>query len=94
MNLFLYAQNFQNTLYCSNYVAETPVGFSFSGTNSGTELLDNTIVGGGYGVLTVSNGLIGPQLHKGNKWYRETDGPPAVTAGLHARLINSAPSLS
>ncbi len=77
---FLSLLNNQNVTICSNDVTSIgpngSTGFGFSGTNAGIDFTDNNIYATGVGVKITPGSVIGPQAHKGNKWFPvEFDAP-------------------
>lgn len=87
--------NFQNSTICSNEAGSinASTGFSFFGTNTGTDFLNNEIIATGIGVVISDNSFIEPQPHKGNTWNPliETFGPFTVTwRALYHALCQTA----
>lgn len=59
-----------NLKICGNSIADAATPFSFIGICSGTNFTENSMKGGGAQLL-ITNGSIGDQVHKGNKWTRK-----------------------
>jgi Secretion system C-terminal sorting domain len=70
-----FSQGFENTQVCGNYSDNvTHRDYLMFGMNSGTDFSKNTMDFNG-GLIIQSGGLIGPQLHRGNKFFNAQAGP-------------------
>jgi hypothetical protein len=87
---FLFLSDFQNAKVCSNIGGSIGVsrGFEFWGTNAGLDFTGNEISATGIAVDVFSGSLVGPQSHKGNKWYPVIVPAPPLT--LTFRSVNHA----
>ncbi len=86
----LLASFFSNTKYCSNTFRGFyyGTGAAFNGPCAGTDFIENTLDFSGFEALLITEGPVGVQSHKGNRWYNLFDIEPL----FHALYLGDYPT--